>query len=156
MDCITDYYRKYYSSSINYLYIKQMEDKKMSDNNMDLMDNMIFKLGVEAGRKQVMDHIQHQCRIGKPIEANGELYWLKDSKQHLLDVMDSIDDEWNQEQGLKKFIVPIERNYNGGKVIREIIIHADKAETAMLIAVGDFQHNGWSVDDDYMNYKELK
>lgn len=156
MDCITDYYRKYYSSSINYLYIKQMEDKKMSDNNMDLMDNMIFKLGVEAGIKQVMDHIQHQCSIGKPIEANGELYWLKDSKQHLLDVMDSIDDEWNQEHGLKKYIVLIERNYNGGEVIREVIIQADKAETAMLIAVGDFQNNGWSVDADYMNYKELK
>lgn len=128
----------------------------MSDNNMDLMDNMIFKLGVEAGIKQVMDHIQHQCSIGKPIEANGELYWLKDSKQHLLDVMDSIDDEWNQEHGLKKYIVLIERNYNGGEVIREVIIQADKAETAMLIAVGDFQNNGWSVDADYMNYKELK
>ncbi len=130
----------------------------MSDSNMDLTNNMIFKLGVEAGRKQVMEHIQHQCSIGKPIEANGELYWLKDSKQHLLDVMDSIDDEWNQEQGLKKYIVPIRRNYNGGEVIREVIIHADKAENAMLITIGDFQHNGngWSVDTDYMNYREIK
>lgn len=130
----------------------------MSDNNMDLTDNMVFKLGVEEGRKQMMEHIQHQCSIGKPIEANGELYWLKNSKQHLLDVMDNIDDEWNQEHGLKKYIVPIRRNYNGDEIIREVIIQADKAENAMLISIGDFQHNGngWSVNTDYMNYKELK
>ncbi len=63
----------------------------MSNNNMDLINNEIFRLGMEVGRKQVMDHIQHQCSIGKPIEANGELYWLTDSKQHLIDIMDSID-----------------------------------------------------------------
>lgn len=65
----------------------------MSNNNMDLTNNEIFRLGVEVGRKQVMDHIQHQCSIGKPIEANGELYWLTDSKQHLIEVMDRIDRE---------------------------------------------------------------
>ena len=63
----------------------------MSNNNIDLINNEIFRLGMEVGRKQVMDHIQHQCSIGKPIEANGELYWLTDSKQHLIDIMDSID-----------------------------------------------------------------
>ena len=63
----------------------------MSNNNMDLTNNEIFRLGMEIGRKQVMDHIQHQCSIGKPIEANGELYWLTDSRQHLIDIMDSID-----------------------------------------------------------------
>lgn len=68
----------------------------MSNNNMDLTDNEIFRLGVEIGRKQVMDHIQHQCSIGKPIEANGELYWLTDSRQHLVEIMDSIDKEAEQ------------------------------------------------------------
>ncbi len=68
----------------------------MSNNNMDLINNEIFKLGMEVGRKQVMDHIQHQCSIGKPIEANGELYWLTDSRQHLIDIMDSIDKEAEQ------------------------------------------------------------
>ena len=63
----------------------------MSNNNMDLTNNEIFRLGVEIGRKQMMDHIQHQCSIGKPIEANGELYWLTVSRQHLIDIMDSID-----------------------------------------------------------------
>ena len=64
--------------------------------DMDLTDNEIFRLGVEIGRKQVMDHIQYQCSIGKPIEANGELYWLTDSRQHLIDIMDSIDKEAEQ------------------------------------------------------------
>lgn len=64
--------------------------------NMDLINNEIFRLGVEIGRKQVMDHIQHQCSIGKPIEANGELYWLTDSRQHLVEIMDSIDKEAEQ------------------------------------------------------------
>ena len=68
----------------------------MSNNNMDLTNNEIFRLGMEVGRKQVMDHIQHQCSIGKPIEVNGELYWLTDSRQHLIDIMDSIDREAKQ------------------------------------------------------------
>lgn len=62
-------------------------------NNMDLTNNEIFKLGVEVGRKQMMNHIRHQCSIGKPIKANGELYWLTDSRQHLIDIMDSIGKE---------------------------------------------------------------
>lgn len=73
-----------------------MEENSMGNNDMDLTDNEIFRLGVEIGRKQVMDHIQHQCSIGKPIEANGELYWLTDSRQHLIDIMDSIDKEAGQ------------------------------------------------------------
>lgn len=68
----------------------------MSNNNMDMTNNEIFRLGVEIGRKQVMDHIQHQCSIGKPIEANGDLYWLTDSRQHLIDIMDRIDKEAKQ------------------------------------------------------------
>lgn len=71
----------------------------MSNNNMDMTNNEIFRLGVEIGRKQVMDHIQHQCSIGKPIEANGELYWLKDAKQNLMDIMDDIESTWNEDEG---------------------------------------------------------
>lgn len=67
----------------------------MSNSNMDMTVEDIFRLGMEVGRKQVMDHIQHQCKIGKPIEANGELYWLTDSRQHLLDIMDSIENLYN-------------------------------------------------------------
>ncbi len=58
---------------------------------MDLADNEIFRLGMEAGQKQLADHIQHQFQIGKPVEINGELYWLKDAKQNLIDIMDDIE-----------------------------------------------------------------
>ena len=60
---------------------------------MDLSNDMIFQLGIEAGRKQMMDHIQHQCANNKPIEANGELYWLTDSRQHLIDIMDGLEEQ---------------------------------------------------------------
>ncbi len=68
----------------------------MSKNNIDLTNNEIFKLGMEAGRKQLADHIQHQCSIGKPVEINGELYWLTDSRHHLIDVMDGIEAAWKE------------------------------------------------------------
>lgn len=59
---------------------------------MELNQEAIFLLGVETGRKQLMDHIIHQHSIGKPVEINGELYWLKDSREHLFDVMDSLEE----------------------------------------------------------------
>ncbi len=128
----------------------------MENNNMDLPDNEIFRLGMEAGRKQLADHIQHQFEIGKPVEINGELYWLTDSRQHLIDVMDGIESEWKAEQGLKKFIIPIRMMHTKGEVVREVIIETDNAKTAMLIAIGDFQHNGWIVDKDFNSYKRLE
>ncbi len=72
----------------------------MGNNNMDLTDNEIFRLGMEEGRKQLADHIQHQFEIGKPVEINGELYWLTDSRQHLIDIMDDIETTWNEENGI--------------------------------------------------------
>ena len=65
------------------------EERKEQEEKRKLEDS--FNRGVEAGRKQVMDHIQHQCSKNKPIEANGELYWLTDSRQHLIDIMNDID-----------------------------------------------------------------
>ena len=62
-------------------------------NNMDFTNMEIFRLGMEAGKKQLADHIEHQFEIGKPVEINGELYWLTDSRQHLIDIMDRIDEE---------------------------------------------------------------
>ena len=74
-----------------------MEDNSMSNSNMDLTNNDIFKQGMTAGRKQLMDHIQHQFELGKPVEINGELYWLKDAKQNLMDIMDDIESAWDEE-----------------------------------------------------------
>lgn len=130
----------------------------MSNNNMDMTNNEIFRLGMEVGRKQLADHIQHQFEIGKPAEINGELYWLKDAKQNLQDIMDDIESAWNEECGLKKFIVPIKkRSFNNEEITREVIIQAETAKTARVIAIGDFQHDkGWIVDTDYENYKQFK
>lgn len=64
---------------------------------MDMTAEEIFRLGVEIGRKQLADHIVHQFEIGKPVEINGELYWLKDAKQNLMDIMDDIESTWNKE-----------------------------------------------------------
>ena len=58
---------------------------------MELNQEAHFLLGVEAGRKQLLDHIQHQHEMGKPVEVNGELYWLKDSREHLLEIIDSME-----------------------------------------------------------------
>lgn len=134
-----------------------MEDNKMDNNKMDLTNNEIFKLGVAAGRKQLANHIQHQFEIAKPVAINDELYWLKDAKQNLMDIMDDIESTWNEEHGLSKFIVPIKKSsFNNEEIVREVIIQADRAEMARLIAIGDFQHNGWVVDMDYENYRQFK
>ena len=127
----------------------------MSNNNMDLTGNEIFRLGMEEGRRQVMNHIQHQCSIGKPIEANGELYWLTDSRQNLMDIMDDIESTWNEEHGVKKFIVPLKHPRE--EITREVIIQADTAERAYLIALGEFEQGcGYLVDTDYKNYRQFK
>lgn len=128
----------------------------MSNNSMDLTNNEIFRLGMEVGRKQLADHIQHQFEIGKPCEINGELFWLKDAKQNLQDIMDDIESAWNEEHEVKKFIVPVSITYNTHKTNREVIIETVDAETAMHIAIADFQHDGWIVDTDYESYKQLK
>lgn len=72
-----------------------MEDNRMSNHNTDLTNNEIFRLGMAAGRQQLADHIQHQFEIGKPVEINGELYWLKDARKNLMDIMDDIESRWN-------------------------------------------------------------
>lgn len=127
----------------------------MSKNNMDLTDSEIFKLGMAAGRKQLVNHIQHQFEIGKPVVINGELYWLKDAKQNLMDIMDDIESAWNEKHELNKFIVPMKHPYKD--IVREAVIPADTAEKAMLIDIGEFeQGSGWIVDTDYKNYKQFK
>lgn len=78
----------------------------MSNNNFDLTNEEIFKLGVLSGRQQLADHIQNQFKIGKPLEINGHLYWLKDERQNLQDIMEDIESVFNEEHGLNKFIVP--------------------------------------------------
>lgn len=118
-------------------------------------NDSLYKLGVEAGIKQMMDKIQKHCELGKPVMANDELYFFKTARQNLIDIMDDIDEEYGVEKE-KKYIVPISISYNNGKAEREVIIKTNRPETAMLIAIGDFQHNGWIVDKNYKNYRQLE
>lgn len=69
----------------------------MSNNNMDSTTESIFRLGMEAGRKELADHIVHQFECGKPAEINGQLYFLKDARQNLFDIMDDLETAWNEE-----------------------------------------------------------
>ena len=114
-----------------------------------------YCLGVKAGIKQMEIKIQKHCKLGKPVLCNGELYFFQDSKRHLIDIMDDIDAEYGVEKD-KKYIVPISLHCKNGKVEREVIIKTNRPETAMLIAIGDFEHNGWVVDKNFENYKQLE
>lgn len=123
---------------------------------MELENSEIFNAGMAAGRKGLEVHIQHQYEIGKPVEINGELYWLKDARENLNDIMDDIESTWNEEHGLGKFIVPIKKHScNNEEIVRELIIKALSAEEAMEAAIMDFEDNGWIVDKNYINYKRL-
>lgn len=126
-------------------------------NNQELTSSEIFKLGMEAGRKQLMDHIQHQFDAGKPVEINGELYWLKDARQNLIDIMDHIESAWNEEHGLKRFIIPIRCIHEDKSFAMEVIIQADNAENAMQTALKVFtQGSRWDVDMDFSHYRQMR
>ena len=129
-------------------HMAQQEKEKIHDRVMQ-------GLGVEAGKKQLADHIQHQFEIGKPVEINGELYWMKDAKQNLMDIMNDIESAWNEEHGVKKFIVPLKHPYK--EITRKVIIEAETAEQAMINVLLEFEQGcGWIVDTDYENYKRLR
>ena len=50
-----------------------------------------FNDGVQAGIKMMENKIERQCERGKPILANDNLYWLKDARQNLIDIMDDLE-----------------------------------------------------------------
>lgn len=62
-----------------------------------------FNRGVEVGIKLMMDKIQKNCSLGRPVMANGELYFFKTAQQNLIDIMDDIENTWNEEHGEKKY-----------------------------------------------------
>lgn len=64
---------------------------------MGLENNEIYKAGMAAGRKELMDHIIQQYEAGRPVEINGKLFWLRDERQNLMDIMDDIETTWNEE-----------------------------------------------------------
>ena len=112
-----------------------------------------YNLGLQAGIKQMMDKIQRHCELGKPVLANGELYFFKDCRQNLIDIMEDIDAEFGITRK-RKYIVPIYRG-NGEKEIdhMEVIIKASSPDEAMAQAVFSFGSNGWTVDKKSENYR---
>ena len=64
------------------------------------MEKELFKLfekvymdGVAEGVKQANNRIKEHCESGKPILIDNELFFIKDSRQHLIEIMDQIDRE---------------------------------------------------------------
>ena len=49
------------------------------------------------GIQHMMDKIERQYQLGKPILANDNLYWLNGAKENLRDIMDDIEAEYNAE-----------------------------------------------------------
>ena len=56
----------------------------------------IFKAGIAVGKKEMEDKIEKHYELGKPVLANGRLYWLKSDIDNLNDIMDDIETEWNE------------------------------------------------------------
>ena len=54
-----------------------------------------FALGVSAGIQQMQNKIREHCRNGKPVLiGDDDLYFIQDSRQHLIEVMNNIDKEY--------------------------------------------------------------
>ena len=52
-----------------------------------------FALGVQAGIRLMQNKIRKHCKNGKPMLIGDNLYFIQDSRQHLIEVMDNIDKE---------------------------------------------------------------
>ena len=122
---------------------------------MELVNNEFFQLGVYAGQKQLMDHLQHQYEIGRPAEINGKLYWLKDAHQNLLDIMDDLDSEYGIQKA-NQYIVPMHKFINGECIKSKVIITANIPFEAYHTAYAIFGKDGWLVYLNYGEYEQLK
>lgn len=72
---------------------KEMD--KMMNGSQELF-NLGFQAGMQTGIKYMMDKIEKQYELGKPILANDNLYWLKGAKENLRDIMDDIEAEYKE------------------------------------------------------------
>ena len=117
--------------------------------------NEDYLRGVEAGIKQMMDKIQKHCELGKPVLANGELYFFKDARQNLIDIMDDIDAEYGVEKK-KNYIVPMRKVIDGKCEEVKIIISAKTPYEAWCGAIYSFgEESGWLVYSEYDKYEQL-
>lgn len=74
-------------------------DKMMNESQEQKTEDrqQIFNAGFQMGIQYMMDKIEKQYELGKPILANDNLYWLKGAKENLRDIMDDIEAEYNAE-----------------------------------------------------------
>lgn len=129
------------------------------DKTTEAMIAKAYDDGVKDGIRQMTDHILHQFEIGKPVEIRGDLYWLKDARQNLIDIMDDIESAWNEENRVtreKKYIVTITRTKDLCTTSNDVIVKAPTPHHAMLWAIDEFACDGWEIDKNYQNYKELE
>lgn len=78
---------------------KMMNRSHENAENRQELFNLGFQDGLQIGIKYMMDKIERQYELGKPILANDNLYWLKGAKENLRDIMDDIEAEYNAENG---------------------------------------------------------
>lgn len=76
---------------------KMMNRSQENAENRQEFFNLGFQAGMQAGIKYMMNKIEKQYELGKPIFANYNLYWLKGAKENLRDIMDNIEAEYNAE-----------------------------------------------------------
>ena len=72
-------------------------DKNRSQKQKTDDRQQIFNAGFQMGIQYMMDKIERQYQLGKPILANDNLYWLKGAKENLRDIMDDIEAKYNAE-----------------------------------------------------------
>ncbi len=68
---------------------------------MTVREIAIYEAGIAEGIKQMEAKIQAQWERGKPIFANGRLWWIKSDLDNLNDIMDDIQTTWEEEHGIE-------------------------------------------------------
>lgn len=114
-----------------------------------------YNSGVKAGIKRMMDKIEKHCELGKPVMANGELFFFKTARQNLIDIMDNIDTEYGIEKK-KNYIVPMRKAIDGKCEEVKIIISAKTPYEAWCGAIYNFgEESSWIVYSEYDKYEQL-
>lgn len=71
------------------------ESQENAENRQNFF-NLGFQAGMQTGIKYMMNKIEKQYELEKPILANDNLYWLKGSKENLRDIMNDIEAEYKE------------------------------------------------------------
>ena len=120
-----------------------------------------FNRGVEVGIKLMMDKIQKNCLLGKPVLANDELYFFKTAQQNLIDIMDGIDREYGVQKE-SQYVVPMHKSFDGKCVEFKLLITAKTPYEAWCVAHAAFEYKenevvgSWKVYPNYKEYEQLK